>query len=99
MKTHNKQYVETVQRTHDPSGDWVLTRHIGGGNTHECGACYILMEKHITTGLKLARAAVDAVVRVDDFEGAREYLPNCRRALEQALEVISLLEDPSSTPE
>jgi hypothetical protein len=39
-----------------------------------CPACYFRLEQHITAALDYARAAVDAVALVEDFDGARDHI-------------------------
>jgi hypothetical protein len=70
-----------------------LTRH-RVVSTPECPACYITAERYIRDALIPMSAAVDAVIIVEDFQGASDYLPGTKAALLNALAIIDRLLTP-----
>lgn len=87
-----------VQRCCDFKNDLVLTRHNGGVLPTECPACYIQLEKQLLELLALSKAAVDSVLKVEDFEGAQHYIGARRALLSEVDGQLSQLEATETEP-
>jgi hypothetical protein len=81
---HEQHSRVVVERQCKVKGDLVLTRHNGGVLPEECPACFAQLEKQLAEALALSRAAVDAVLMAEDFEGAKHYLGECTGAVADA---------------